>query len=62
MEITDMFGKLITGALLGAITANFAFAAPPIRLASPISVHPEPAPRDVHPSATRLRLNDIGEA
>jgi hypothetical protein len=62
MEITDMFGKLITGALLGAITANFAFAAPPIRLASPISVHPEPAPRDVHPSATRLMLNDIGEA
>ncbi|MDP6541553.1 MAG: M12 family metallo-peptidase [Phycisphaerales bacterium] len=55
-----MFGKLITGALLGAITANFAFAAPPIRLASPISVHPEPAPRDADESATRLQINDVG--
>lgn len=55
-----MFGKLITGALLGAVMANFAFAAPPIRLASPISVHPEPAPRDADASSTRLHINDIG--
>jgi hypothetical protein len=48
--------------LIPALTSSIAFASAPIRISSPISVHPEPAPRDVHPSATRLMLNDIGEA
>jgi hypothetical protein len=57
-----MLRNLIVGACIIPVLASAAFAAAPIRISSPISIHPEPTPRHVHSSATRLMLNDIGEA